>query len=253
MGQKQARILFVLLTILIVALCIGTAFVTLGSSVTLWFALDRNSARPTPTVRLLRRAAVLETAIPTAASATATPTVQPTETAMPSPTPTATFATLIAPTFTPAPPTSTSFPPTATPVPTQAPPTATPLPTATPIPSYPFTILETGQFPTSHINFDVFIAVTSADNKPLAGYRVLAQHDSGLQEETEISAGDWTHNSGAMHYKAGNIKLSVLGSPGGVWVLQLVDEAGTPLAPQIEFPFDPSNPTWYFLLYRRLE
>ena len=106
------------------------------------------------------------------------------------------------------------------------------------------------QFPTNHLDFDVFIAITDADNKPLGGYQVLGQHSDGLQLDSEISANDWTVNSGAMHYKGGNIKYTMLNSPEGVWTLQLVDEARNPVAPAIEFSFDPSNPAWYFILYR---
>jgi hypothetical protein len=139
-----------------------------------------------------------------------------------------------------------------TPLPTQSPPTATAAPTDTPVPAYPFEISETGRFPTNHLDFDVFVAVTDDDNKPLGGYRVVGQHSSGLQSDSEVSAGDWTVNSGAMHYKAGNVKYSRLKSPGGIWTLQLVDEAGQPVAPPVEFPFDPADPAWYFLLYQRL-
>lgn len=99
----------------------------------------------------------------------------------------------------------------------------------------------------------MYIAVTGAENTPLSGYRVLGSHSSGFQLESRVSASDWTDNSGAMHYKAGNIKYEVFNSPDGVWTLQLVDEADQPVAPPLEFPFDPANPTWYFILYRQTE
>jgi hypothetical protein len=97
----------------------------------------------------------------------------------------------------------------------------------------------------------VYVAITNPDNRPLSGYRVLGTHSSGLQIDSPVSAGDWTANSGAMHYKAGNIKYEAPNSPAGVWTLQLVDEANNPVAPPVEFPFDPASPTWYFLLYQR--
>ena len=87
---------------------------------------------------------------------------------------------------------------------------------------------ETSQFPTSHPNFDVYVAITNADNRPISGYRVLGTHSSGLQIDSQVSAGDWTVNSGAMHYKAGNIKYEAPNSPEGLWTLQLVDEANNP-------------------------
>ncbi|MEM7342630.1 MAG: hypothetical protein AAF485_00170 [Chloroflexota bacterium] len=178
-------------------------------------------------------------------TSTATETPLPTDTPTPSPTET--------PTETPLPPTATAtdLPPTATFTVTPLPPTATPPPppTDTPTPTFSHSILETGGFSTSHPNFDVFIAVTNTGNVPVSGYRVIGFHSGGMQVESAVSAGDWTENSGAMHYKAGNIKYQVPNSPTGIWTLQLVDEAGNPAAPPVEFPFDASNPSWYFLLY----
>ncbi len=65
------------------------------------------------------------------------------------------------------------------------------------------------------------------------------------------SANDWIHNSGAMHYKGGNMKYEIPNSPGGMWTLQLVDGNRDPVAPPVEFPFDPNSPTWYFLFFER--
>jgi hypothetical protein len=112
--------------------------------------------------------------------------------------------------------------------------------------------LETEVFPTNHLNFDVYIAITNDDNKPLSGYRVMGHHSSGIQVESQVSANDWTVNSGAKHYKGGNLKYEAFNPPTGVWSLQLVDEAGQPVAPPLEFPFDASSPSWYFILYRRI-
>jgi hypothetical protein len=71
-----------------------------------------------------------------------------------------------------------------------------------------------------------------------------------LQVESKVSANRWIANSGAMHYKAGNIKYEVIESPGGVWTLQLINEANQPIAAPLDFSFDPASPTWYFVLYR---
>jgi hypothetical protein len=120
-----------------------------------------------------------------------------------------------------------------------------------PAPAYAFVVKENAPFPTNHFDFDAFIAITDGDNHPLSGYRIVGQHSSGLQVESQTSAGEWTENSGAMHYKAGNIKYHVPNSPDGVWRLQLVDEAGQPVAPWVELPFAQSAPTWYFILYVR--
>jgi hypothetical protein len=186
---------------------------------------------------------------------TATQTPSPTPTDLPTNTPT--LSPTPTPSPTPVPDTPTPLPSaTATPVPTDVPvpPTATPLPTEPPPPTAPpygFVIKESAGFETNHLNFDVYVAVVDRNNTPLRDYRVIGTHSSGMQQESGPSAGDWTQNSGAMHYKAGNMKYEVFNSPGGVWTLQLVDPAGQPAAPPIEFPFDPSGPSWYFIVYEQ--
>ena len=248
MKQKQRRTIAIVMASLLAAGCLLAGFTVLGSGVGLWWIFNSSAETVTPIPRLTRRAAAAPTFTPTASPttlppATPTPTVTPTlpSTATPSPTPT----TLS--------PTPTPLPPTDTPAPAPLPPTATPPPTDTPAPSYPFIIQETAQYPTNHLNFDVYVAVTSGKNKPLPGYRLRGLHSSGLQIDSQVSADDWTQNSGAMHYKAGNIKYEVANSPTGVWTLQLLDEADMPVAPPVEFSFDAASPTWYFLLYRLAE
>lgn len=224
--------------------CLAGALAAAGSGVALWLSVDKTAAiPPSPTARLVRWS--MPTLTPTPAS-TATPTHTLTPASTHTATPTTTPTTTDTPTTTPS--------PTPAETPTQAPPAATPTPspTDTPAPpSFPFTIQETASFPTNHLDFDVYVAITSQDNKPLNGYRVAAFHSNGLQITTEPSAGDWTVNSGARHYKAGNLKISVPQSESGAWTLHLLDEAGTLVAPTIEFPFDNSAPTWYFIIYRR--
>jgi hypothetical protein len=95
------------------------------------------------------------------------------------------------------------------------------------------------------------VAITDDNNNPLSNYRVIGTHSGGLQVESAVSAGAWTENSGANHYKAGNIKYAVPNSPSGIWKLQLVDDDNIPVAPLVELPFDSNNPTWYFLFYER--
>jgi hypothetical protein len=95
------------------------------------------------------------------------------------------------------------------------------------------------------------VAITDSKNKPLSDYRVIGTHPNGLQVESQVSAADWTVNSGAMHYKAGNIKYEAPNSPTGVWTLQLVDAQNNPVSPPVQFPFDATDPTWYFLIYER--
>lgn len=244
MDKKKGRQLFIIAGgILLVGFCLAATFTLLGSGVALWLAVDKTAIQPSPTARATRRLVAIFTPTPTP---TPLPTNTPTQT--PEPTPTATLL-----------PTSTLPPtpePTATvaPTPTAASPTLAPAPspTETPAPpSYPFFIKETAGFSTNHLDFDVYVAITDEDNKPLSGYRVIGSHSSGLQVTSEASANDWTVNSGAMHYKGGNLKVSVPNSATGLWALQLIDEAGNQVAPPVEFPFDSSSPSWYFLLYRR--
>lgn len=246
--QPRPNVIVVAGIVLLLGLCLGGSLAIAGSGVGLWYLFGLNpGGEPTPRLRPTRQqAAAARTFTPTAS-----PTPIPTATASPTLTSTSIPTATPPPTPTLLPPTPTAVPPTDTPPPMPAPPTPTPLPTDTPIPSYPFKVVETSQFPTNHLSFDVYVAITNADNRPVSGYRVLGTHSSGLQIDSQISAGDWTVNSGAMHYKAGNIKYEAPNSPAGVWTLQLVDEANNPVAPPVEFSFDGANPTWYFLLYRR--
>jgi hypothetical protein len=245
--HKSSKPLILVIGLLVLGLCLGAGFIFLTSGLTFWAALRGTGSASAAQLQPTRRAY-------TPAQLPAPPTATPIPTSTPAATPTP------PPTETP-PPTPTPLPPTETPspVPTETqppapPPTATPLPTDTPAPpppSYPFTIKETASFPTSHLNFDVYVAITDKKNKPLRDYRVIGTHSSGLQFESQGSAGDWIANSGAMHYKAGNIKVEAPNSPTGLWTLQLVDSDNQPVAPSVEFPFDAANPTWYFLLYVR--
>jgi hypothetical protein len=232
-----------IIAIVLIALCILGMFILFGSGLAIWFIDSSASASQVASRPIsINQARSLPTFTPTP-----TPTSISTFTPSPLPPSTATPTVVLAATPLPAIP-----PPTDTPSPTPLSPTSTPLPTDTPTPvpvTYPFIIKETAQFGTTHLNFDVFIAITDADNHPLAGYRVIGGHSSGLQLESAPSAAAWTENSGAMHYKAGNIKYAVPNSPSGVWNLQLIDSDGNPVGPPVEFSFDANNPTWYFLYY----
>ena len=113
--------------------------------------------------------------------------------------------------------------------------------------------MENDRFPTNHPDFDAYVAITDAANHPLGGYRVLGSHSAGGQVESQASAADWTVNSGAAHYKAGNLKFQSLDSPTGIWTLRLLDLAGNQVAPPLEVPFDPASPSWHFVLYRQVD
>lgn len=237
-----------IIVFVVMALCLVGTFVVFGSGLAIWF-FDSSAGAPQPTSHAVASG---DRSLPTF-TPTSSPTPIPTET--PTPVPFDTALPTATSTDTPTPvPTKTPLPPTDTPPPTLAPPTATPLPTDTPTPvppNYPFIIKEKLEFGTNHLNFDVYVAITDKNNNPLNNYRVIGTHSGGMQVESAVSAGAWTENSGANHYKAGNIKYAIPNSPSGVWNLQLVDADNIPVAPPVELPFDANNPTWYFLLYER--
>ncbi len=249
--NTRTKIIFLAISIAMMGICLLATFLMFGSGLAVWW-IDNSSAAASNAAGPPARRTFSRAELPPPPTFTATPTPTPILTATPVPVDTP------QPTATPiptTPPTNTPLPaPTSTPPPTAAPPTATPPPTDTPTPAppdYPFIVKETAKFETTHLNFDVFVAVTDAENNPLSGYRMIGTHSSGQQIESQASAGAWTENSGAMHYKAGNIKYAVPNSPGGVWTLQLVDSDGNPAAPPVQFPFDANSPTWYFLYYQR--
>jgi len=244
---KNKHILIIIGIALLIGACL---FVVVSSGGILWM-LSSQPLAVTPTAALPPTPVSYVTP---EATATATlpppPTFTPTFTPLPTETP-----TLVVPSPTPAPgntPTAapSPLPPTDTPVP--ALPTPTPPPTETPAPAFSFEAAEVDTFPTNHLDFDVYIAVVDANNTPLNGYKVVGVHNSGLRAESGPSAGDWTENSGAMYYKAGNIKYQVANSPGGVWQLQLVDGAGVAVAAPLDFPFAQDDLKWYFVLYKRV-
>lgn len=252
--MKSSRPFIILgIVIALLGLCATGAFVALGSGLALFMLGDstasNSAAESAPTRRPVEAAS-----LPTVTSTPAT-TASPTATPIPLPTDTPTATATASPTAKPTPlPTDTPSPDTPTPTATSAPPTATPLPTETPSPTavpYAFIIKEQAGFETNHLNFDVYIAVVDGSNKPLPDYRIVGTHSSGMQVESHPTANDWTENSGAMHYKGGNLKYEVMNSPDGDWTLQLVGSDGVPVAPPVTFPFDSANPHWYFLIYER--
>lgn len=233
---------YVIIAGLLLLLCAILASVGVGSAGYLWLANRATAtATPRPVIEVVRFAT----------PPTATPS--PTATSSPTATPTPTASATLTPSPPPPPTDTPTPPPTNTPAPTIAPPTATPIPTdtSTPPPAFPFSIKESDKFETNHLNFDVYVAVVNRDNKPLSDYRIIGSHSGGLQIESQPSAGDWTQNSGAKHYKAGNIKFEAFNSPTGVWTLQLVNAEGAPVAPPVQFEFDAASPSWYFIIFER--
>jgi hypothetical protein len=215
--RKKSIWLFALIIILSGGACVLMTFTALGSSLTLWLAMNQPQVTATPTATPRKLAA-----LPRLTSSPSATRIPSTATPTPLPTDTATLVPTLTPSSTPSP---TPVTPSATPPP--PPPTPVPTDTPTPAPSFPFIILESEGHETNHLNFDVFVAITDENNKPLSGYRVLGRHSSGLQADSQVSAGDWTVNSGASQYKGGNLKYEAFNSPTGVWTLQLEMSLGS--------------------------
>lgn len=247
--MQSSRLFILLGVIALLTVCAAGAFVALGSGLALVMLGDRPATNIAAESAPTRRPATAASLPTVTSTPTVTPSSPPTDT--PTPTPSATASATA--TYTP-PPTETPPPDTPTPTATPAPPTATPPPTETPAPTpapFAFAIKEQAAFETNHLNFDVYIAVVDGSNKPLPDYRVIGTHSSGMQVESRPTANDWTENSGAMHYKGGNLKYEVMNSPGGEWTLQLVGPDGAPVAPPAQFPFDAASPHWYFIIFER--
>jgi len=250
-GYRKALLIFVL--VLAAVGCGVGVFLGAGAGLALWLASRSDvgpvaaAPKPTriwPTVTATSMPAtpepaeVLELSSPTA---TQSPTSSPTPTSTPTiePTPTA------SPTVTVSATADVELP--------AVPPTSTATVTSTPAPAYAFVLVESDAFPTGKDDLDVFVAVTDADNNPLDGYRILGAHSNGQQMESQTSVARWSENSGAMHYKAGNIKLHIEHSPAGSWALTLVDQTNQVVAAPVDLASDPAAPQWHFLLFRLVD
>ncbi len=251
--MQSSRIIMLLAAFALLIVCAGAAFIALGSGLALFVLGDSAAASPPVEAAPTRRPAAVVSLPTVTATPTATSTPPPTATPLPSATATETASPTATATSTPL-PTDTPAPPPDTPTATSAPPTATPPPTETPLPTpvpYAFAVKEQAGFETNHPNFDVYVAVVDSSNKHLPDFRVIGTHSSGMQVDSRPTANDWTENSGAMHYKGGNLKYEVMNSPGGEWTLQLVGPDGAPAAPPLVFPFDLASPRWYFVIFER--
>jgi hypothetical protein len=250
--QGYRKVLLLAVMIAVVIGCTSGVLLGAGAGMAFWFASGSEvkpiARAPSPT-RMWPT--VTSTILPTATEAPAaavdplTPTVSPTptNTATPAPTEMPSATATIAPLPTP----------TAAATETPVPPTLTPAPTETPLPAFDFELAESDAFPTGKDDFDAFIAVTDANNNPLGGYRIMGTHSNGQQLESQPSVDRWSENSGAMHYKAGNIKLHVTDSPEGEWTLTLVNAENQVAAASVNLAVDRAAPQWYFLLFRLKE
>lgn len=180
---------------------------------------------------------------------TAVPTLTPSPVSFPTETPT------LVPTETPVPP------PVQPPVPKAPPPTATPSePTPTPAPQYKFMLREQGnrEFQRTTNNLiTVYVAIVSAGNVPVGGYKVVGDHSSGMHLESTLSDWNWsaTNCLDCDYIKFGNVKFEPGPFGDGVWNIYVADEAGTQLSPVVPLPYsaNPEQWVWDFIIFAEAE
>ncbi len=149
-------------------------------------------------------------------------TIPPTDT----PLPTATFTPL--PTDTP------------TPIPTDTP-TPEPSPTPTPTPSYTFDLEVAEKHPTESLAPNVvriYLYVYSNEAFALEGYSLRVTHNGAVLPVEQLSEGglpDVTRADPGPYSRFTNLDVIFVEPQAGTWVVQLVDQAGTPLGPPATF------------------
>ena len=123
-------------------------------------------------------------------------------------------------------------PPTAKPAPTKP-----PVPTNTPAPSFAFDLVAQNQFPQPNV-VTVHLYVFSSTEPALGGYSLSVKHNGVALPVNGVSQGGqpsqtWPTQSPRTRFT--NMKVEFPGSPGGEWVVQLVDSGGTPQGPAATF------------------
>ena len=242
--RPYQRFLPILLAVLAVIACGIGAVVGAGVAFTAWLDAGVASASAASTMPPTY-AWPTETATPTATSAPTATQVPPTVTPSPTDTP--------VPTSTPVPsPSATEPVAVATLAPTSraAAAAVAPTPLVTAAPSYAFVLAESDAFPTGKGDLDVFVAITDRNNNPVGDYHLLVTNASGQSLESATSVDRWSENSGANHYKAGNIKLHYENVVAGDWTLTLMDAANQVVAEPFVLAFEPAAPQWFFILFR---
>ncbi|HMR63029.1 MAG TPA: hypothetical protein PKE64_03370, partial [Anaerolineae bacterium] len=179
----------------------------------------------------------------------------PVPTLTPSPVPFPTETPTSLPTETPVPP------PAQPPAPKAPPPTATPSePTPTPAPQYKFMLREQGnrEFQRTTNNLiTMYVAIVSAGNVPVGGYKVVGDHSAGMHVESALSDWNWsaTNCLDCDYIKFGNVKFEPGPFVDGVWNIYVADEAGTQLSPVVPLPYstNPDQWVWDFVIFAEAE
>jgi len=189
-----------------------------------------------------------------ASDSTLLPSANRVPTEVPTPVPTFTPTTAPSPTNTPT--------PTNTPVPTKPPPpppTATPAPpTSTPAPSFPFTLAEQGNRvfqKTDYHVITIYVAITTHDNVPIGGLKIVGDHSSGMHKESALSDWNWSVSNclDCDYVKFGNVKFEPGTFSDGVWNIYVADPQGNQLSPVVPLSYssDPAQWVWDFLIFRK--
>lgn len=172
------------------------------------------------------------------------------------------------PTLTPVPPTATATPaptatptdvPTATNTPTPTPqPTATMTPTATPVPVYTFELEAAEKHPTESLAPNVvrvFLWVYEPGGLGLPGYSLRVTHNGAELPVDQTSLGglpSLTRERPSPYARFTNMNAIFVEAQAGTWVVQLVDETGTPAGPPAEFNLSSDEVTReLYVRYRR--
>ncbi len=199
--------------------------------------------------------AAVENSILPSAHREPTPVPTPVPTLTPSPVPFPTETPTSLPTETPVPP------PAQPPAPKAPPPTATPSePTPTPAPQYKFMLREQGnrEFQRTTNNLiTMYVAIVSAGNVPVGGYKVVGDHSAGMHVESALSDWNWsaTNCLDCDYIKFGNVKFEPGPFVDGVWNIYVADEAGTQLSPVVPLPYstNPDQWVWDFVIFAEAE
>ncbi len=205
---------------------------------------------PTPILVVVPAGAetdAVETAV--AASPTQPEAQPPTDTPQPTPTP--------QPTHTPEPPTSTpTIAPTQTPEPTVTP---TVEPTPTPPPNYRFVLEAAEKFPTESLAPNVvriYAYVYSPDEFGLGEYSLIVRHNGAALPVDQISSSGLprlTRDAPGPYSRFTNLTAIFVETQAGDWVIQLVDDDGTPAGPPATFQLSSDENTRELYVRYRFE
>lgn len=162
-------------------------------------------------------------------------------------------------TDTPVPPTPTPLP-TSTPIPSDTPtPFPTPTPTPTEVVDYQFELETAQKFPTESLAPDVvrfYAYVYSPGQFGLGDYSLRIRHNGALLDTDAVSTAglpDVTRRTPGPYTRFTNLTVIVVEAQAGEWVVQLVDQNGTPVGEAAEFTLTADEKTRELYVRYRLQ